>query len=117
MGGRSPSAGLLTPRESLGEPVEAPLPKTLKLCEPRLKLAEPLGPKGKEPPHPVQSDPDEARFAQDEQMPRHAPLVNAHSGNDVAHGLLTPLQRLNNQGTCGIGQGLKEVDMHHSVYL
>lgn len=54
--GWPPPVGSLTPVQSLGEPVEARLPKAPKPCEPRLKLVEPLGPKGIGPPH-LTSDP------------------------------------------------------------
>lgn len=50
-------------------------------------------------------------------MPRNARLVNTHSGDDVVHRLLLPLQRFDDQAARGIGQGLEEINVHNGVYI
>ncbi len=59
----------------------------------------------------------EASFVQDAKMPRDAGLVDVDPIDDVVYRVPTAPKHLNNVAAGGVGESLKDVEMHARTYV
>src|SRR5689334_6818742 len=104
-----PTGTILVSLERSSEPIDAVLPELAVLGEPRIELAEWLGPECVEPALSIGAHRDEARIVEDAQVARDAGLMDARPRDNVADLLLAASQHLDDATPRRVREGLKGV--------
>ena len=110
---------MLAPLELELEPelVQAGLPQTSVLGDPRVEFAEALGAKRIQTLSAVGANLDEARLLKNSEVSRHTGLVNVDGVDNVVDRLLPPPEHLHNPAARRVGQGLERINMHTNAYV
>src|SRR5262249_24517306 len=108
---------LLASAKRVAESVEAGFPQRSIPGDPCIQLLEGLRTERVDASRPVRADVNEAGLVEDAQMARYAGLVDIDRVDDVVDGALTAPPHFDDVASGGIGERLKNVQMHTSTYV